>query len=197
MSKRPEIGPTVGKITYIYGGEAMQPNVIHDVHGPSAAVEPDWERWRAIDAERARSMTQQLDAAEQDISQHDYVFPPDGLRVRPDAVLDDYEPMPAAPSISVYGGSTPIYFDEHQKPQVDLHFGISDPHPYAWGDADELDIWASDQNPAPHQLPPVDFHAIVMAGLIILIMTFFAIGILNLFPTTTFAEFLAALPTPR
>lgn len=180
MPKRPEIGPTLGKVTYIHGG-------------------------------LPRTTLEQLEAGEADISQYPLELPPEGLRAIHWPPQGDYEPMPAAPSISVYGSPGIIIgVDVASEPDVTVQgfygapatqsFKWSEPQdPDSWGfsEADELDIWAPDQNQAPDHLPPVDFHAIVVAGLLILIMTFLAIGIINLYPTTIFAEFLPRITLPR
>jgi hypothetical protein len=177
MPKRPEIGPTVGKVTYIHGGV------------------PRGEVLLQTMAQQQRTTLEQLEAAEQ----------------HPD-VLFPYVPMPDAPSVLGYGsvrtiygtGISPVgpYSIAADDPDVTVvgYLGTSVPDPddlHDWSEANELDIWAPDQNPAPDQLPPVDFHAIVMVGLILLIMTFLGVGIINLFPTTVFAEFLPRISLPR
>lgn len=193
MPKRPEIGPTVGKVTYIHGGVPqgeipLQTMAQQQRHDPMQTTAHDYVRLN-------RTTLEQLEAAEQ----------------HPDVLSGPYVPMPDAPSVLGYGsvrtiygtGIAPVgpYSIAADDPDVTVvgYLGTSVPDSddlHDWSEANELDIWAPDQNPAPDQLPPVDFHAIVMVGLILLIMTFLGVGIINLFPTTIFAEFLPRISLP-
>lgn len=185
MPKRPEIGPTDGKVTYIHGAAPRAPYPEWPPFPPVTTpdelkaamrervtiIEYDAERWREIDAANARRMAEQLDAAEFEVSENGgYIFPPEGLRVRPDA-----------PSVQVYFG-------------LDVS---SEPDYTASWEADERNIWDPDQSRAEPPPPPVDLLSLTLLIVIVGMMTILGVAIINLFPSTVFAEFLQTLHLPR
>lgn len=150
MTKRPEIGVTDGKVTYIHCAAPMRAVTMHSV---------------TVD---------QLVAAEQDISQHAYEFPPQGLRVRPDA-----------PSISVYAPA-----ESSAELIVDRYFGIPEPQ-------SAVGLWDPDPRAANSAQASSLLHSIAMAVVLTALVAALAVGFVQLWPHTVFPEFLATTHLPQ
>lgn len=140
---------TDGKVTYLPG------------------CAPRFEATIQSMAEHQRITQAQLEAAEQDISQHAYEFPPEGLRVKPD------EP------------SIPIYFDGEQ---VITEHVYGDP--YGFAEADELDIWAPDHSAAtPDHVPSgrLSVFLLVAIPIVMLLLVALLAALIIPIPFATFS----------
>jgi hypothetical protein len=123
---------SVGKVTYIHGATPK----------------------------RTTMTSEMLDAAEQDMAQHRYEPPPQGVRIQS---MSDYKPD--EPSVEVYYGGP-----------ASGAMGNAAPFP----ELDEFDVWGTSPNPSNPRRFPIDWHLIAVSICILLTLAMLCIGLVAL-----------------
>jgi len=122
----------VGKVTYIHGATPKHSTMTSEM----------------------------LDAAEQDMAQHRYEPPPDGIPIQS---MSDYKPD--EPSVQQYYGTSTYAVDEIAGTAPEL---------------DEFDIWGTSPNPSNPRRFFIDWHLIAVSICILLTLAMLCIGLVAL-----------------